>query len=1266
MLSPPTFTLVLVFWVLTTPGGYVLQAQELRFKEDFEQIHWPDTSRWMGDLDHYRIDTLEEGGRVLRLNAPEAGYSTLYTYQEGIHGTWSLRIAHEFIPTTVNRSWFFLMADHPPDHETISGYALRFGESGVEKSIRLLRYDQGKEVPVSSLPWPVPEGTVQVQVTRDEIGNWEIRSRAAPDQEWLRSERVQDSVHQKSLYSGLISVYSNTRRDRIWIDDLSFATRPGVFELLDAEVEHQNRVVLRFSQRVSSIRVDSIPIRATDGTAYLSKALAYRERIHLTVDVGLPDGEYTIPLDSIRNGVEASPSEAEAWISVRNPFGIASYGFKDDATLELAFTLPPSERARFGDRVSLSGQPPMSVDWLDSTRISLSFSNSFDYGEHSLHLEDVRSRDGWSLPHSRSTVIRHHDPVAGNIAISELLFDPSHLGDPFIELSNVTDKFLSLENWMLIRKGRGMDRDRFLTEEPFTMYPGQRIVLARDLSILKPTFPEAEWIQMRDFPGLNRAAEDVLLLLTPDGEVSDSITYHPSRWQADGRSLERRSLQRPGWIPENWGLSSAAASATPGAAALVEPDTIPPTLVRAEFVSADSIQVSFSEYLEAALPEALRLAGNPTADGSVPIKALWANGRDLHVVLSRQMHPDSVLSLRVKGVRDIFGNVSEVIDLRIRYHDPADTVRPGDVVINEFQRVASDEVGEFIELHNTREQAVRLDGWRLSVQSQAHVIGVGTFIRPMDFLVIPVRDWTPTMLDPEQWTRIPSFTSIPNTRGTLVLSTPDAIPSDSLAYGPEWGIRFDSLSLQRLDPSAPSSDPTRWSEGIATPGRVNHDVLPDNAPPRIWMAHVSGALDSNSGNSDSLILLFDEFPILLPDAVLHLDEQPVNVPLQGALTARNHLHIPLPEAWSGDRAERVSVTGIADVKDNRAEPIRSPIVRPPRHGDLIISEVMFHPLQDPEDGRADQTQFIELYNRSHSWLLLDAMQFHLGWDETGKARLYQPLCTFCPAHLPHPLVPPGAFVLIHPHNQETSYAESPIASAFPASATHEWKGPLEHPWLLNLPSGSQNGSASYWAAGGLDPPFTPLRIPGKTLSLHSASNRIHLLYGEHVIDSAWVDASHHHWHVELTQGRSLERIHLDADGFDAANWGTSADPSGATPGAVNTLRMDAPPSIDAPLVLHPNPFSPDEDALEDILEIHYRLPSVDFQLRARIFDRWGRLIRRVAEGQSAGSEGTLLWNGRDESGHRIPVGLYVILFEAFNSRDHPPVRHKMPVIVAGR
>jgi gliding motility-associated-like protein len=98
--------------------------------------------------------------------------------------------------------------------------------------------------------------------------------------------------------------------------------------------------------------------------------------------------------------------------------------------------------------------------------------------------------------------------------------------------------------------------------------------------------------------------------------------------------------------------------------------------------------------------------------------------------------------------------------------------------------------------------------------------------------------------------------------------------------------------------------------------------------------------------------------------------------------------------------------------------------------------------------------------------------------------------------------------------------------------------------------------------------------------------------------------------------------------------------------------------------LSPNPFSPDGDGFDDALLINYKLDEPDYLLKIRIFDRYGRLVRKLAEARPAGFDGSIIWDGMTDSGQTNRIGIYIVLIEAYNSSNGSNRTFKETAVIA--
>ena len=110
---------------------------------------------------------------------------------------------------------------------------------------------------------------------------------------------------------------------------------------------------------------------------------------------------------------------------------------------------------------------------------------------------------------------------------------------------------------------------------------------------------------------------------------------------------------------------------------------------------------------------------------------------------------------------------------------------------------------------------------------------------------------------------------------------------------------------------------------------------------------------------------------------------------------------------------------------------------------------------------------------------------------------------------------------------------------------------------------------------------------------------------------------------------------------------------GSVSGATHTLRSGfwtsqvIPASVGAetpPLAFQladpvPNPFTRE-------LAIHYDVPATGGVLNLRVYDIGGRLVRTLIHNPDSPGHRRILWDGRDDGGNRLPLGVYFLSLDA--------------------
>lgn len=132
------------------------------------------------------------------------------------------------------------------------------------------------------------------------------------------------------------------------------------------------------------------------------------------------------------------------------------------------------------------------------------------------------------------------------------------------------------------------------------------------------------------------------------------------------------------------------------------------------------------------------------------------------------------------------------------------------------------------------------------------------------------------------------------------------------------------------------------------------------------------------------------------------------------------------------------------------------------------------------------------------------------------------------------------------------------------------------------------------------------------------------------------------------EGISLERISFSTPTNDLNNWHSASSVSGyGTPGYENS-QMELENVTKPKITFEPGAFSPNFDGYNDEYQIQYELDKPGYMANISVFDAAGRFVLKLANNEILGTNGTLIWNGEDETGQRQNLGVYVVLVEIFD------------------
>jgi hypothetical protein len=190
-----------------------------------------------------------------------------------------------------------------------------------------------------------------------------------------------------------------------------------------------------------------------------------------------------------------------------------------------------------------------------------------------------------------------------------------------------------------------------------------------------------------------------------------------------------------------------------------------------------------------------------------------------------------------------------------------------------------------------------------------------------------------------------------------------------------------------------------------------------------------------------------------------------------------------------------------------------------------------------------------------------------------------------------------------------------------------------------------------------------IRIAGTLKLLNEGTTIVLKDYWGTIIDSVAYSPIWHNKNIISTKNLSLERLSPVIDSNDKTNWSTCVNSFGGTPGKQNSVFAQN-PIRQSKVIVSPNPFSPDNDGFEDFTIINFNLSRLLSQVRIKVFDSQGRLVRTLANNKPSASQNSVIFDGLDNNGRPLRIGIYILLIESVEEGSGKVEVMKTPVVIA--
>jgi len=897
-----------------------------------------------------------------------------------------------------------------------------------------------------------------------------------------------------------------------------------------------------------------------------------------------------------------------------------------------------------------------------------------------------------------------HVAVAQSVAdtaviVSEVMYDPpsdANSADEFVEVFNTSfSQSFNLRGWRIgdavalrtiADTTANNDGNATLAPRSFAViFTGTDF--RRAFAYYRPLIPAGTLI-LRTVGSLafNNTGTETVRLLNASGDTLESFTYTGVSSNR-GRSLEKIVLSR------NSAASNFAPSlnigGTPGSLNSVSPLRFDLRNVRLSFLPADSVLQGTSVTLQSVFQNA---GTEPLSNFSVEFyedldsnQVLSPSERFETRTFGGTLSPNDsirfelVLSTPTVGVRR-FATVAALANDERRSNDtlrrtlrvsapPLLTPSDTSIIISEIMydppAEANPTADEFLEVYNTSPTlSINLRGWRIGgtvnlTLTDSGATGTGnTILAPRSFAVI----FSPSYFASGQFyrNRIPrgalvlrasGSLSFSNTSDTITLITPNGLEVARTFYtgnDRNKGFSLEKILLNRND--APANFAPSLVQG-GTPGFINSvtpkdrdlalridaqfSTLPQTA---ITIPYTIQNRGTQAFGNGAVTRVFEDRN---RNNLGESDEQISTFTLTRNLAAGDSLRATFTYTpRTSEPVDFILTLTIAGDEDTSNNIARTRLLSGTPRNTIVINEIMYAPIQDPNDFVPDQPEYIELFNRGNTpvdlrgWFLTDAP------NERGEFNRF----FFAQDSLENYVLMPNEYAVVAPDRAATR--DSTRLVQFFTYLRNDRNAKL-FTSVRSTPTSRTNLSD------------LSLNNDGDLVQLHDRTG--------FVVDSVRYQPDWHNPFFSSTRGLSLERINPNGSSNDRRNWTTSTNREfGGTPARQNSVFAPsiAPSGTASTLAVSPNPFSPDGDGKEDFLVIRYQLQGTANRIRVKIFDARGRLVRTLANSEPAGAQGELIWDGLDDNRQALRVGIYIIYLEALNADSAIVETLKQTIVLA--
>jgi len=395
-------------------------------------------------------------------------------------------------------------------------------------------------------------------------------------------------------------------------------------------------------------------------------------------------------------------------------------------------------------------------------------------------------------------------------------------------------------------------------------------------------------------------------------------------------------------------------------------DIDPPEVNLVTVLESTKLSIEFSERIDSTIAvNPLNYSVNNGIGRPLSV-SVDETGRFAELIFDNDIENGEFYEIEIENIEDLEGNAMSLTAIEFHYYIP----QPYDIVINEIMAdpapvVSLPEV-EYIEIYNTSDFDINLNGWTYNAGTSTRNFPSAT-VKSNEYYIVCDEDDETELTTYGNVISLDGSISLTNSGQSLIIKNESGDIISSVNYADDWyQDEYKSeggWSLEQIDPLNPCGELNNWKASESgtggTPGQENsvNASNPDADAPELLRITVL--------NENSIQLFFNE--ILESTSVnqtgTYSVDNGIGNPTSVNLIAPDNksLILEFTSTFSISLIYTLEINGgIIDCAGNEISDKNTARFAIPvdfEENDVVINEILFNPIPDGSD-------FIEIYNRS--------------------------------------------------------------------------------------------------------------------------------------------------------------------------------------------------------------------------------------------------------------------------------------------------------------